>query len=139
MASYANKRPQQRLLAAIGMTVLCVMAPFSAALAQVPGAPAERASGPVAIKLETSVIVRADRTWQTITTQRVAAFTESAVERAGRQAVSYIDGMESLEVLAAYTEKPNGRRVAVDPTTFVRRDAAGASEVLYRDLKQITI
>jgi hypothetical protein len=141
MAPYASeRRPRpRRLLLATGLVALAVLVPTGAGLAQSPAAPAERRVGPTSIKLDTAITVRPDRTWQTVTTQRLTVFTESALDRVGRQSVSYIEGLESLDVITAYTEKANGRRVPVDPATFVRRDAVSGTEVLYRDLKQITL
>jgi Domain of Unknown Function with PDB structure (DUF3857) len=140
MALCASDRlPGRWLLPAIGLAALWVLVSTGGSLAQTLAAPTERASGPTSIKLDTTITVRADRTWQTVTTQRVSVLTESALDRAGRQSVSYIESMETLDVVSAYTEKANGRGVPVDPATIVRRDAASGTEVLYRDLKQITL
>ena len=126
MGANASERRSGRWRSAIGLAVLCVLASADTSFGQTP----------TSIKLDTTITVRPDRTWQTVTTQRLSVLTESALDRAGRQSMSY---MESLDVVAAYTEKANGRRIAVDPATIVRRDGASGTEVLYRDLKQITL
>jgi hypothetical protein len=139
MGANASERRSGRWRAAIGLAVLCVLASADTSFGQTRAAPVEQTSGPTSIKLDTTITVRPDRTWQTVTTQRLSVLTESALDRAGRQSMSYIESMESLDVVAAYTEKANGRRIAVDPATIVRRDGASGTEVLYRDLKQITL
>src|SRR5262245_5104837 len=136
MKSCAHMR-RRRLLPAIGIVALWIVAPSNATHAQ--SAPAERPSGPTSLKLDTTITVRPDRTWQTVTTYRIAVLTESALDRVGRQSVSYIDGLETLDVVTAYTEKANGRRIPVEPATIVRRDGVSGTEVLYRDLKQVTL
>ena len=125
--------------AALVMPGLGILATSDVSLAQAPAAQSERPTAPLVLKLDAAITVRSDRTWQTVVTQRASVFTESAIDRAGRQSISYIESMESLEVTAAYTEKPNGRRIPVEPANIVKRDGASPNETVYRDIKQITI
>ncbi len=61
---------------------------------------------------------------------------ESALAGLGQQTINYIDGMETLEVVTAFTEKADGRRLEIDPATILTRDAAsGLNAVYLRDSK----
>src|ERR1043166_8984516 len=53
---------------------------------------------------------------------------------------TFFESQQKLEVLEAYTEKEDGRRIAVEPANIFTRDAAsGAALVLQRDFKSTTI
>ena len=48
--------------------------------------------------------------------------------------------MSTLEIVGAYTEKPDGRKIAVDPADIITRDAAtGLAATIVRDLKSRTV
>jgi transglutaminase-like putative cysteine protease len=139
-SSTTNGNRAHRLRWTLCLVAFCAVTGLpSASLAQAPGVKAEHPSGPVASTFDGAVTVRADRTWQTVTTQRTTIFAEALLDRVGRQNFYYIDQMQALEIVAAYTQKADGRKVPVDPATFVRRDATSGTEAMYRDLKQVTI
>ena len=48
-----------------------------------------------------------------------------------------MEGMETLEIIEAFTEKPDATRVRVAPMNILAHDAAGGLEATFtRDLKQ---
>ncbi len=95
-----------------------------------------------AINFETvsHVIVRPDRTHQNTHTVRLRINQESAIATAGQVTLNYTEGMETLTVTEAYTLKPDGRRIPLDPATILTRDAAsGLGAVYLRDAKTKTL
>ena len=60
-----------------------------------------------------------------------------AVEALSQQQLVFIEGMQSLEILEAFTEKSDGRRISVDPSKIITRDAGSVMQATYLpDLKQ---
>src|SRR5262249_36731976 len=57
---------------------------------------------------------------------------ESALRAVGQQTISYVEGMQTLDVVEAYTEKADGRRIAVDPASMMTRDEASGLNAVYR-------
>ena len=50
---------------------------------------------------------------------------------------TYIEGMQTLEIVDAFTEKADGRRIPVNPDEIITQDAASGLLATYlRDLKQ---
>jgi transglutaminase-like putative cysteine protease len=83
-----------------------------------------------------TITLHADRTAESVSTTRIKILGESALRTIGQQTVSYVEGMQTLEVVEAYTEKADGRRIAVDPASIMTRDeAAGLNAVYLRDAK----
>ena len=81
-----------------------------------------------------------DRSAQDRFTTRIRILTQGAVQSVSQQVLRFIEGMETLETVEAYTEKPDGRRVVIDPTTIFTRDGASGLQTTYlRDLKQRTL
>ena len=90
--------------------------------------------------LDYAITLRADRTAETIQTIRVKVLAEAALQTVGQQSASYVEGMQTLDIVEAYTEKPDGRRIAVDPASILTRDAASGLNAIYlRDQKQRTV
>lgn len=70
----------------------------------------------------------------------VKILRESAIENEAEQELRYQESIDPIEVLEAYTEKPDGRRIAVDLANILTRDtSSGVSRVYERDAKAITI
>jgi transglutaminase-like putative cysteine protease len=86
------------------------------------------------------MIVRPDLTATVNSTTRFKILRESAIRALGQQTVSYIESLNPLEVVEAYTEKADGRKLFVDPGNILTRDAAtGLNAVYQRDAKVKTI
>src|ERR1043166_10027933 len=52
-----------------------------------------------------TITLRADRPAESLSTTRIKILGESALRSAGQQTISYIEGMQTLDVVEAYTEK----------------------------------
>ncbi len=94
-----------------------------------------------AIGYDIAVRVNADRTGEIVETRRVWIGEDAgAPRRLGQQSDVYIEGMHDHAILAAYTQKPDGRRIDVDPASVIIRDAAQADAAVYmRDTKTATV
>jgi Domain of Unknown Function with PDB structure (DUF3857) len=103
-------------------------------------APAVRAEpAPYALAFDSTITLRSDRTAETVTTRRLNILGESALQSIGQQTVAYVEGLQNLDIVEAYTEKADGRRIAVDPASIITRDeASGLSAVYLRDAKART-
>jgi hypothetical protein len=89
---------------------------------------------------EGHLTVRSDRTAIDLFTRRLKILTPSAISLVSEQSEMFVQGMETLDVVEAYTERPDGTRIAVDPANIITRDAAsGMQSTFTRDLKQRTV
>ena len=132
------------LVAALATVILA--GPFGnrLALAQSEqGAPTQAAQSvlaPYALKYEGRVTIRADRTATDVFTQRFKILTPSAIAAVSQQQIRFVEGMETLETLEAFTEKSDGTKVPIGPANIITRDAASGLQATYmRDQKQRTI
>lgn len=95
---------------------------------------------PFSLAFDRTIALHADRTADSVTTTRIRILGEAALRSMGQQTASYIEGMQTLDVVEAYTEKADGRRVAVDPASIITRDeASGLNAVYLRDAKVRTV
>jgi transglutaminase-like putative cysteine protease len=84
--------------------------------------------------------LNADKTGELIETRRVKVQGIAAVQQVAQQNVQYVQGMQSLDIVAAYTEKADGTRLPVDPATIITRDGASGLAASYLlDLKVVTV
>jgi len=119
----------------LGATSGWAQAPAPAPTAQA----AQRDAASLLMSEDTVITLRPDRTAQIIETRRIRILGSGAIQSEGQQSVRYIEGMQTLEI-EAYTEKPDGTRIAVDPASILTRDAAtGLAAVYERDLKVRTV
>src|SRR5262249_26795249 len=89
-----------------------------------------------AISLDKTLTLRSDRTAESLSTTRIKILGESALSTIGQQTISYVEGMQVVEIVDAYTEKAAGLRSAVDPAGIMTRDeASGVNAVYLRDAK----
>jgi hypothetical protein len=104
-------------------------------------APAARDEpAPFSVALDKTITLHADRTVESLSTTRIKILGESALRTIGQQTISYIEGMQTLDIVAAYTEKADGRRIAVDPASIITRDeGSGLNAVYLRDAKARTV
>jgi transglutaminase-like putative cysteine protease len=86
------------------------------------------------------ITVRADRTVTDVFTKRFKILAPSAIALVSQQQETYVEGMESLDTVEAFTQKADGAQVPVDPANIITRDAAtGLASTFTRDLKQRTV
>jgi hypothetical protein len=101
---------------------------------------AQSAQAPYTLQYEGRVTVRADRTATDVFTQRLKILTPSVIATASQQQLTFVEGMETLETLEAFTEKNDGAKVPVGPANIITRDAASGLQATYmRDQKQRTV
>ncbi len=95
---------------------------------------------PYSHSVDTKVSINPDLTAIQETTVRIKVLRESAIHEAGEQNLNYEESVDPREVEEAYTEKANGKRIAVDPVDILTRDrATGLDAVFTRDAKVKTI
>ena len=98
------------------------------------------AQPPFAVEYRGHLTVRNDRTGTEISTKRIKILTPSAIQTLSQQQLPFVEGMQTLETVEAYTEKSDGRHIPVDPANIITRDAATGLQASYApDLKQRTI
>src|SRR5262245_43333058 len=129
-----------RLFAALLVSAACAAPPLLAptSFAQTPPAapPPASTDGPAfTLSYDNVLKVSADRTADYVETRRIKVLAVAALRQVAQQTLQYVEGMQSLEITAAFTEKADGRKVQVDPATVITRDAAtGLGAVYLRDL-----
>ena len=95
---------------------------------------------PFSTQYDRHLTIRADRTATDTVTTRLKVLVPSAIQGASQQQLQFIEGMQKLDVVEAFTEKFDGKRVAVDPANIITQDAAAGQQATYlRDQKQKTI
>jgi hypothetical protein len=77
------------------------------------------------------IIVRDNRTATEITTKRIKILSPGAVQSLSQQQIPFVEGMQKLETLEAFTEKADGRHVPVDPANIITRDLASGLQATY--------
>ena len=103
-------------------------------------APARVEPAPYSIAFDKAITLQADRSAESVTTTRIKILAESALPAIGQQNLPYVEGMQTLEIVAAYTEKADGRRITVDPASIISRDeASGLNAIYLRDAKVRTV
>jgi hypothetical protein len=103
-------------------------------------APARVEPAPYSIAFDKAITLQADRSADSVTTTRIKILAESALPAIGQQNLPYVEGMQTLEIVAAYTEKADGRRITVDPASIISRDeASGLNAIYLRDAKVRTV
>jgi transglutaminase-like putative cysteine protease len=100
--------------------------------------PADEA--PFAQQYESHVTVNADHTATEVSTEKIKVLTQSAIETVSEQQLTFIEGIETLDTIEAYTVKADGRRIPVPAKNILTQDAASDSPATYyRDEKQRTV
>jgi hypothetical protein len=99
-----------------------------------------RAPGDKLSHIEAVLTVNPDRTAVLLETRRITILAPGAIRPAGQQVATYIEGMETLDLIEAYTQKSDGRRLDVEPSRIFRRDAASDDNAGYlTDQKALTV
>ncbi len=102
--------------------------------------PAAAPATSYAVAYDGHLTVRADRTATGVFTKRYKILAPAAIQAISQQQLWFAEGMQSVDVVEAYTAKADGRRVPVEPANMILRDAASGLQATYtRDLKQRTI
>jgi transglutaminase-like putative cysteine protease len=109
----------------------------SAPVSAIPPAAGDTAS--VELAVDVSITVRADRGAEEINVRRLKVLGEAAVQSAGQYSQTFIEGMESLDIVESYTLKTSGQKIPVEPANIITRDAASGSLLHLRDLKVRTV
>ena len=94
---------------------------------------------PYAVQYEGRLTVRTDYTATDVFTERFKILTPSAIATQSQQQLSFVEGMQTLETVEAFTEKADGTRVPVGSANIITRDAASTQVTYTRDQKQRTV
>ena len=138
-------RSRIRLFAALVISMACaapLLAPASLAQTPpaVPAAPPSSDGPAFTLSYDIVLKVNADKTADYVETRRIKVLSLAALRQVAQQTLQYVEGMQSLEITAAFTEKADDSKVQVDPATVITRDAAnGLGAVYLRDLKVVTV
>jgi transglutaminase-like putative cysteine protease len=121
--------------------VVLLIAPATAQPAPAPPATdTDRNSPAFTATVDMHIIVRPDLTAAIRNTVRYKVLREAAISRLGQQSLPYTESLNPLEVVEAFTEKADGRRIAIDPSLILTRDAAtGLNAIYQRDAKVKTL
>jgi transglutaminase-like putative cysteine protease len=142
MGSISTRRMAGALAALVLLAAPAMAQP--AGTAPAPTSPStndpDRNSPAHTLSFDVHVIVRPDLTATINSTTRFKILRESAIRALGQQSLTYVESLNPVEIIEAYTEKPDGRRVAIDPTNILTRDAVtGLNAVYQRDAKVKTM
>jgi len=74
--------------------------------------------------IDIRIVINDDMTSTTDATIRYKVLKENAIQTLGQITLSYSESRDTLEILEAYTEKTDGRKIDIDPATILTRDAA---------------
>jgi tetratricopeptide (TPR) repeat protein len=108
------------------------------------GCTAASAAEPIATSFtvaeDTVLTIGPDFSSERLVKTRIKILGDAAVAKVGQQSSAFRERHEKLEVIEAYTEKEDGRKIPVDPANIITRDAAsGEAMMLQRDFKSTTI
>jgi len=127
-------------LAAIVLLALLPLAGSASAQPAPSAADADRNSPAYSMSGDVHITVRPDLTSDVNTTSRFKILRESAIRTLGQQNLSYVESLNALEVIAAFTEKADGRKIEVEQGNILTRDAAtGLNAIYQRDGKVKTL
>jgi hypothetical protein len=129
-------RPMLHTFAALACAISLSLVVLSVAHAQ-PVTQSETEPG--SDSTNTVTTFRADQTVEDVETLRVSVLNEGSLSSVGQLRLSFIDGVQKLHIDAAYTEKPDGRRVSVPDSGIITRDADAGGNVYTRDQRQIIV
>src|SRR5262249_37788201 len=115
--------PTSALFAAMLLTVAAAAQPAPAPPEPAANDP-DRNSPAYLASVDTRIVLRADLTAAVDRTVRYKVLRESAIRMLGQQSLSYSESVNPLEVVEAYTEKSDGRKIVVEPSHILTRDAA---------------
>jgi len=125
-----------RLARLLSATVLTGMSTSLALAAGDPPVPTPLHEAAFTIYSHADLTIRPDRTVRKVMDLHITIQKEAAIRAVGQQQLSYIEGMETLTILEAYTQKADGRRIDVDPSQIITTDlGSGVNFSFLRDQK----
>ena len=99
----------------IAVSATCVLVgplAIGPAMAQAPQNPSaqavQSAQAPYAVQYDARVTVRADRTATDTFTHRIKILTPAAIATVSQQQLTFVEGMQTLETVEAFTELKSG-------------------------------
>jgi uncharacterized protein DUF3857/transglutaminase superfamily protein len=128
-------RFSSRLGKLLSATVLTAMSTSLALAAGDPPVPTPLDQSAFTIYSHADLTIRPDRTVRKVMDLHITIQKEAAIQAVGQQRLSYIEGMETLTILEAYTQKADGRRIDVDPAQIITTDAYSGLMFFMRDEK----
>ena len=129
------------------MAVCCLLQLIAMAAAQ-PGAtsPAPSTSQSDAdtptytMSADVHIAIRPDLTASIKWTRQYKILRESAIATLGQQTLSYVESLNPIEVVEAYTQKADGRKIMLEQDRILTRDAAtGLNAVYQKDARVKTL
>jgi hypothetical protein len=95
---------------------------------------------PFVQQFESHLTVGADYVATEVYTRKIKVLTQGAIASVSEQQLTFIDGIDTLDTLEAYTAKADGRRIPVPAENILTQDAASdVPGTYFRDEKQRTI
>jgi transglutaminase-like putative cysteine protease len=91
-----------------------------------------------ATSIDARVIVNVDLTATIESTVRQKILRESAIPLLGQRNLFFAESIDSIEIIEAFTEKPDGRRLVIDAAKILTRDAASGLNAVYRRDSKVT-
>jgi transglutaminase-like putative cysteine protease len=119
----------------------CIAPPFvTAGFAQAPPVEQSQETASYTTASDTTVRLNADRTAEIVETTRTRVLSVAAVEEVAEQNFHYTEGMESFEIMEAYTGKADGTKTPVDRGNIVTRDGASGLKAAFEPkAKAVTV
>jgi hypothetical protein len=94
------------------------------------------ATPPFTTELKGHLTIRDNRTATEVTTKRIKILSQGVIQSLSQQQIQFVEGMQKIETVEAFTEKADGRHVAVDSGNIITRDAASGLQATFAsDLK----
>jgi len=95
---------------------------------------------PFSSVLEARITVNADLTATLENILRHTVLKEGAIRTLGQLTIPFSDSIDSLEIVEAFTEKADGRKLMLGPENILTRDAASGLNAIYqRDARVKTL
>jgi transglutaminase-like putative cysteine protease len=92
------------------------------------------------VSADVHITIRPDLTASITWTRQYRILRESAIASLGQQTLSYVESLNPIEVVEAYTKKADGRKIMVEQDRILTRDAAtGLNAVYQRDARVKTL
>ncbi len=117
-------------------------AAISVAVAAISGAaPAQTQNIPARIRAQIDKIeIQANGTAIETIHNETQILTAAAITQLAQLPIGYIESMQDVDIVEAYTQKADGRKIAVDKGAIITRQPPGASQLpMFSDAKQRVI
>jgi transglutaminase-like putative cysteine protease len=92
------------------------------------------------VSADVHIAIRPDLTASIKWTRQYRILRESAIATLGQQTLSYVESLNPIEIVEAYTQKADGRKIMVEQDRILTRDAAtGLNAVYQKDARVKTL